>query len=392
MIKLRWILPIIVLSQFLCTTLWFAGNAVMPGLTASYGLEDSDLGYIISSVQLGFIVGTLSYSFFTISDRYNPSLVFFVSALLGAIFNTLIVIDGISFSILLIFRFLTGFFLAGIYPVGMKIASDYFARGLGKALSLLVGALVLGTAFPHLINGFLASFSWKSVLYATSLLATVGGILIVLFVKPGPYRRPGKKGDFKSIFTAYKNSNFKSASMGYFGHMWELYTFWAFIPLMLISYNEANQTDFNVSIWSFLIIGMGSLACVVSGLLSVRLGERKLIFVALASSGLCCLLFPLMYLTPPILFISFLVFWGWMVIIDSPLLSALVAFHVNPEIRGTALTITNSIGFMITIVSIQLIGLVLEYISFEYVWIFLALGPAIGLYSLSKEDKPVNKK
>lgn len=386
-----WILPIIVFSQFLCTTLWFAGNAVMPDLMESCGLEDSDLSYIISSVQLGFIVGTLLYSYFTISDRFNPSAVFFTSALLGAIFNTLIVIDGISFGVLLIFRFLTGFFLAGIYPVGMKIASDYFARGLGRALSLLVGALVLGTAFPHLISGFLESFSWKSVLYATSFLAISGGTMIMIFVKPGPYRREGKKGSFGSIFEAFKNSNFRSAAMGYFGHMWELYSFWAFVPLMLVSYNQANQTSFNVPLWSFSIIGIGSLACVVSGMLSIRLGERKLILIALASSGLCCLLFPAMFLTGPAIFLTFLFFWGCMVIIDSPLLSALVAFHVNPEIRGTALTITNSIGFTITILSIQLIGFVLELIPFEFVWVILGIGPAIGLYSLTREDKVANK-
>ncbi|MEO9482975.1 MAG: MFS transporter [Ekhidna sp.] len=388
----KYTLPIIVIAQFLCTTLWFAGNAVMPDLMQSWGLENSDLGSITSSVQLGFIVGTLSYAFFTISDRYNPSAVFFISALFGSVFNVLIVIDGISFSMLLTFRFFTGFFLAGIYPVGMKIASDYFARGLGKALSLLVGALVLGTAFPHLISGFLSAFSWKSVLYATSTLAVVGGSMIFLFVKPGPYRRPGKKGDFRNIVKAYGNSNFKAASLGYFGHMWELYTFWAFVPLMLLTYGKAQDVDINVPFLAFLIIGMGSLACIIGGFLSIRFGEKKLIVVALAASGLCCLFSPLMFHAPTYLFIGFLIFWGWAVIIDSPLLSALVAFHVDPEIRGSALTITNSIGFIITILSIQLISTVLNYIPLEYVWVILAIGPALGLYALSKEDKNPNEK
>ena len=353
----------------------------------SCGLEDSDVGYIISSVQFGFIVGTLTYSFLTISDRYNPSAVFFVSALLGSLFNLLIVIDGISFSMLLSFRFFTGFFLAGIYPVGMKIASDYYARGLGKALSLLVGALVLGTAFPHLVSDFLSAFSWKSVMYATSLFAVLGGGMIFLFVKPGPYRRAGKKGDFKSIFKAYQNSNFRAASLGYFGHMWELYTFWGFVPLMLMAYIETHQAAFNVAVWSFLIIGMGSLACVVGGILSDRFSEKRLIVIMQLSSGLCCLLFPIMFFMPPYVFIGFLVFWGWVVIADSPLLSTLVAFHVNPEIRGTALTITNSIGFILTILSIQLVSMLLDHMALEYVWMILAIGPALGLYALLKEDK-----
>ena len=385
--RLSWILFIIILSQFLCTTLWFAGNAVMPDLIKSYGIQDSDLGYITSSVQFGFILGTLSYSFFTISDRYKPSVVFFISAMLGALFNLLIVIDGISFSMLLGFRFFTGFFLAGIYPVGMKIASDYYARGLGKALSLLVGALVLGTAFPHLISGSLSSFSWKSVIYATSTLAVVGGGLIFLLVKPGPYRRPAMKKDFRSIFKAYKNSNFTAASLGYFGHMWELYTFWAFLPLMLRSYSEINSLTLDVPIWSFAIISMGSLACIAGGMLSERHSEKRLIIGMQLCSGGCCLLFPLMFQASTYIFLCFLIFWGWVVIADSPLLSTLVAFHVDPEIRGTALTITNSIGFMITIVSIQLISALLNYISMDYVWMILALGPASGLYALAKLPK-----
>lgn len=381
------VLPIIVLSQFLCTTLWFAGNAVMPDLIVSFGLQESDLGYVISAVQFGFIIGTLFYAFFTIADRFKPSGVFFVSALLGSLFNALVVLDGIDFSTLLSFRFLTGFFLAGIYPVGMKIASDYFEKGLGKALSFLVGALVLGTAFPHLISSFLSSFPWKSVLYATSGLACIGGSLMVFFVKPGPFRKGGPKGGYKDIFLAFRNSNFKGAALGYFGHMWELYTFWAFVPLMVLSFSERQSTHLNVSLLSFTIIGVGSVACVVGGLFSLKLGEKRVLTFALAASGMCCLLFPVFFSGPSILFIGFMLFWGSVVIVDSPLLSTLVAYHAKPEIRGTSLTIVNCIGFSLTIISIQLISLLLKYVAFEYVWLVLAIGPLLGLIAISKESR-----
>jgi MFS family permease len=237
---------LIIVSQFMCTSLWFAGNAVMPDLILNLGLQDRDLGHLTSSVQFGFITGTLFFAFFTIADRFNPSAVFFVSAVLGALFNVMAVIEGVGFLSLLILRFSTGFFLAGIYPVGMKIASDYYEKGLGRALSFLVGALVLGTALPHLISDFTESFSWESVMYATSGLALLGGLLIYLFVKPGPFRRAGQKQKFGAIFKVFKNGNFRSASFGYFGHMWELYAFWAFVPLMLSYYSKEQSFSFNI--------------------------------------------------------------------------------------------------------------------------------------------------
>lgn len=382
--KASWVLPIIVLSQFLCTTLWFAGNAVMPDLINSFELQESDLGYIISSVQFGFIVGTLFYAFLTIADRFKPSTVFFLSALLGSLFNILIVLEDISFSMLLSFRFLTGFFLAGIYPVGMKIAADYYEKGLGKALSFLVGALVLGTAFPHLVSSFLSSFPWKAVLYVTSGLAVFGGGLMFLFVKPGPFRKPGQKGDHKDVFKAFSNSQFKAAAFGYFGHMWELYTFWAFVPVMVTYYAIQQSIVLNTPLLSFIIIGTGSLACVIGGVLSTWFGEKRILTTALASSGLCCLLFPLMFIAPTYLFIAFLIFWGAVVIVDSPLLSTLVARHATPEMRGTSLTIVNCLGFSLTILSIQLISILLEHIPFKYVWLILALGPILGLVALAR--------
>jgi len=358
----------------------------MPDLILNLGLNDNDLGHLTSSVQFGFIAGTLFFAFFTIADRFNPSHVFFASALLGALFNLLIVVDGLSFTHVLFLRFLTGFFLAGIYPVGMKIASDYFAKGLGRALSFLVGALVLGTAFPHLVSDFASAVTWKSVIYVTSALAVFGGSLMILFVKPGPFRKPGQKQNFGAVFQVFKNENFKAASFGYFGHMWELYAFWAFVPLMLNFYAKGQPIDINVPLWSFLIIGLGGVACFFGGLLSERFGERKIALIALLGSGLCCLTSPLMFQTTPFIFIGFLILWGWLVIVDSPLLSTLVARHADPELRGTSLTIVNCLGFSITIVSIQLLVILMTIVPFEYLFLILAIGPIFGVLALRRQN------
>ena len=191
--NLKKILVFIVIAQFCCTSLWFAGNAVMNDLMVNFNLSANNLGYLTSSVQFGFIIGTLLFAIFNIADRFSPSKVFFVCALVGSLANFCMTLDINTLTTLLIFRFLTGFFLAGIYPIGMKIATDYFEKGLGTSLGFLVGALVLGTAFPHILKGNESLFLWSSVIYTTSALAILGGLLIFLLVPDGPHRKPGKK-------------------------------------------------------------------------------------------------------------------------------------------------------------------------------------------------------
>lgn len=375
-----YILPIIVVAQFFCTSLWFAGNAVMPGLVVKLDLLASDLGYITSAVQLGFIIGTFVYAMLTIADRFKPSRVFFVSACLGSIFNGLIVWD-VSFSQLLVLRFFTGFFLAGIYPVGMKIAADYFEKGLGKALGFLVGALVLGTALPHLLASIDLSYDWTVVIYATSTLAVTGGLLILVFVPNGPFRKQGAKLKLKAAMKVFEIRPFKAAAFGYFGHMWELYAFWAFVPAMLVLYENLNGVEINVSLLSFLIIGGGAISCIAGGYLSERLGEKKVAASSLFISGICCLLSPVVFFAPEFIFIGFLFIWGLAVIADSPLFSSLVAKNANAELKGTALTIVTCIGFSITIVSIQLLNYLVDKFP-SYAYLILVLGPVFGLASL----------
>lgn len=378
------ILPIIVLSQFLCTSLWFAGNAILPDIIVTLHLHPNFLAHLTSAVQVGFITGTLVFAVLAISDRFSPSLVFFVSSVIAAIFNLAITIEGIHSISLLSFRFLTGFFLAGIYPIGMKIASDYYQKGLGKSLGFLVGALVVGTAFPHLLKNITAELPWKYVIFSTSALSVLGGLTIFLFVPDGPYRKSGQKLKLTEFLMGFKNKKFRAAAFGYFGHMWELYAFWAFVPVMLATYkNHFPQSHLNIPLFSFLIIASGGVACVVSGLLSQKFAPEKIATLSLFLSCLCCLFSPLFLLNPSeAISLAFLFFWALVVIADSPLFSTLVAQNAPEESRGTSLTIVNCIGFTITIISIQFIGALSNLVNAQYLYTLLAIGPIIGLVAL----------
>lgn len=377
-------MPFIVISQFFCTSLWFAGNAIMPDIVNKFHLEPGFLAHLTSAVQIGFVVGTLTFALLTISDRFSPSMVFFVSSIIAGLFNLGINLEKISPAGLLLFRFFTGFFLAGIYPVGMKIASDYYLKGLGKSLGFLVGALVIGTAFPHLIKSITAELHWQNVVFFTSALSAFGGLIVLLFVPNGPYRKPMQKFNITACLTGFRNKNFRAASIGYFGHMWELYAFWAFVPVILSSYKKQyNKEDLDISFLSFLIIASGGIACVFSGLLSQYFGAKKIAAISLLLSCLCCLLSPLFLLSSSVsALIIFLFFWGMVVIADSPLFSTLIAQNAPEETRGTSLTIVNCIGFSITIISIQLIGQLSTIINNQYTYMLLAIGPVLGLIAL----------
>jgi len=386
------ILPVIVLSQFCCTSLWFAGNGVMNDLVNNFHLEESALGNLTSAVQFGFISGTLLFALLTIADRFSPSKVFLISALVGALFNAGVIWDGNSFSSLMIFRYFTGFFLAGIYPVGMKIAADYYEKGLGKSLGFLVGALVVGTAFPHLLKGFTETLPWRIILITTSCLATVGGLLMLIFVPNGPYRKRSQKLDFSAFFKVFKNRDFRSAAYGYFGHMWELYAFWAFVPIILTTYSVTYpETKLNVPILSFFIIGVGGVACVLGGYLSMNIGTKRTASIALFLSCLCCIVSPLLFFIDSLIIImGFLLFWGMVVIADSPLFSTLVAHNAMSKAKGTALTIVNCIGFSISIISIQLLNILREAMNPMYIYTILALGPVLGLIALYDKEKKLH--
>jgi MFS family permease len=379
----RHILPLIVIAQFFCTSLWFAGNAILPELALHLHISQQALGSITSAVQFGFIIGTLVYATLLIADRFPPSKVFFLSASFAAISNLSIVFMGTEIRDVLLMRFLTGFFLAGIYPVGMKIAADYYERGLGKALGFLVGALVIGTAFPHLIKSLTTVLPWKTVLFFTSALSVTGGALMLLFVPRGPYQRKLQSLKYKDVFISFKSKAFCSAAFGYFGHMWELYAFWSFVPVLLMTYHSLHtDADLNIPFFSFCIIAAGSLACVASGYLSQKYGSKRTAYISLFLSGCCCLLSPVAFYLPAFPFLLFLFFWGLVVIADSPLFSSLVAQNAVSATKGTAITMVTCIGFSITIASIELLNYLSVHYNRQYMFLFLAIGPAAGLLSI----------
>jgi predicted MFS family arabinose efflux permease len=385
------ILPLIILSQFAGTSLWFVGNAILPDIQKDLDIQINALGNITSIVQFGFIAGTLLFAVFSVADRFSSSKVFFVSSLVAAIANVSIIWLAKNTATLFALRFITGFFLAGIYPVGMKIASDWYEKGLGKALGYLVGALVLGTAFPHLLKSNLYALPWKNVLMFTSVFAGVGGFLILLFVGDGPYRKLASRFQPSAIFQIFRSADFRAAAFGYFGHMWELYTFWAFVPVILSFYVTNRHQEMNISLWSFMIIAIGGLSCVAGGYISQKIGSGRVAFYALFCSGLCCLLsFTFFQLSLP-LFILIMLVWGVAVIADSPQFSTMVAQTAISAYKGTALTIVTSIGFAITIGSIQLINYAFNnWVNTYNVFILLAPGPLIGLfflYRLVKQKK-----
>jgi MFS family permease len=365
----------------------------MNDLVSDFHLSPNSLGHLTSAVQFGFIIGTLVFALLTIADRYSPSKVFMLSALLASLFNLGTILSFNTFPSLFAFRFFTGFFLAGIYPVGMKIAADYYDKGLGKSLGFLVGALVVGTAFPHLIKGFSEGQPWRNILIFTSSIAVLGGLLIQLFVPDGPFRIRSHRPDFKAIFLVFNNRSFRAAAFGYFGHMWELYAFWTFVPILLITYTSFHpDSDLNIPLLSFFIIGVGGLGCIVSGYLSQKFGTRNTAAVALALSGICCLISPLIILwSSPTILITFLLFWGIMVVADSPLFSTLVAQSTKAETKATALTIVNSIGFAFSIISIQLLNVLQSTLKPAFIYLVLAIGPIFGIMAFLSSEKKMEK-
>ncbi|WP_405382650.1 nitrate/nitrite transporter [Maribacter sp. LLG6340-A2] len=376
------ILPIIILSQFACTSTWFAGNAIIESLTKNLEFSTDMVSYVLSSVQFGFIIGTLIFGILMIADRFSPSKVFMVCASLAALSNLTLIAPNLNISGLLLARFGTGFFLAGIYPVGMKIAADYYEKGLGKALGFLVGALVLGTAFPFLIKGTDWASHSDSVIKLTSGITVLGGFLLFTLIPNGPYRVASTTLQLNAGPRLFKNSNFKKAAFGYFGHMWELYAFWAFTPIAIQWFALKSGNDISVFLWTGIVIALGGFSCAYGGILSQRIGSKKVALFALIASGFFCFISPLLFTLPVYFFLVGWCLWGIAVTADSPQFSNLVAAAVLPELKGTALTLVNCIGFAITIVSIQLLGSLQAIIPIDLLFITLGLGPLVGVYFL----------
>lgn len=371
----RRVLPVLVLAQFAGTALWFAGNAVLPDLQQAWGLDARALAWTTSAVQLGFIIGTLGAALSGLLDRVSRRRLFFAASIAGAAVNLIpLAVPGLP--TLLLCRALTGVCLAGIYPVGMALAASWYQGGLGRALGWLVGALVLGTAAPHGVRHLGSHLPWSSVWIVVSAMAALGGFAVLLAVPDGPYRAPRAPGktDLRGLFAV---PEFRASALGYFGHMWELYAMWTFVPALL-----ALRTA-SVSGWAGVIIAAGAVGCVGGGLLSRRVGSARVARWSLIVSGTLALATPWIITLPWPVCVGLLIIWGVAVVADSPQLSTLTAQTAPSALVGTGLAVVTAIGFAITIGSIQLLA-AFDAQTLPWIMPALAIGPLLGWRALRR--------
>ncbi len=379
----RRILPVIVASQFAGTSLWFAVNAVMPDLQQAWGLPAAAVGTLSSAVQLGFVAGTLVFALAMLADRLPPTRVFLACSLAGAAVNALTLVADGSLALLAAIRFAVGFLLAGIYPVGMKIAAAWFRERLGAALGILVGALVLGTALPHGLRALASAGAggqvpWQAVVLGVSVLAALGGVATWALVPERPVP-PGQPIALRALGLVWSDRQLRASVFGYFGHMWELYAFIVLVPAIVATRFAASGT---VSALAFAAIAAGCAGCVAGGLLARRAGSAWVAQGQLATSALCCVAAPLLLAAPLPLFVAWLLLWGTTVAGDSPQFSTLTARNAPAAAVGSVLTFTNCIGFAISVVSIELFVGAVQRWPLGAVLPWLAVGPALGLWMM----------
>lgn len=371
---------IITFSQLFGTSLWFSANSAAANLIQEWHITVSDIGWLTNAVQAGFILGTFLIAFTGFADRFKASSIFTGAALLGAFFNLCFawlaqgLIDG------MIYRFCVGLCLAGIYPIGMKLIVQWAPHRAGAVLALLVAMLTLGTALPHALNGLSANLNWHYVITFSSILASVAALLIFILGDDQSAQVVKKRISTENAFQVFKNKKFKASALGYFGHMWELYAFWTILPLFIAHSGILKPLGLsNVPLATFLIMACGAVGCLLGGYWSKTYGSDRVAMGALFLSGLSCLIFALAWrYLPAWSLLIVLIVWSASVIADSPQFSALASVACPPEKLGAALSIQNSIGFAITIVSIASTTYAFDQIGLDSAWILL-LGPIFGI-------------
>jgi MFS family permease len=372
----RLALALLAAAMVLAMTTWFSASAVVPQLREEWGLSDTAAAWLTIAVQLGFVAGALVSSVLNVADIVPPRLVILAGAAGAALANVLLgAVSGAGAAIPL--RFATGFFLAGVYPPALKLMATWFLRGRGTALGILVGALTLGSAMPHLVNG-LGGVDWQTVVYATSALTLAGGLL-ALAVHDGPYPFPQTTFDPRQARRVFANRGVRLASLGYFGHMWELYAMWAWF---VVFFSAARDDGAGAAYATFAVIGAGAIGCWAGGVLGDRLGRPETTAAMLAVSGTCALLIGLLIDAPTWILVVVGLVWGFAVVGDSAQFSTLVTEHADQAYVGTALTMQLALGFTLTVATIWLIPFVADGVGWRWAFAFLAPGPALGVVAM----------
>jgi MFS family permease len=382
-------LAVVSVAQFLGMTLWFSATAVTPLLITEFDISPAHAAWLTMAVQAGFVAGTLLSAVSNIADILNARVLMFIGSLVGACANAAVLVaPGASTVIAL--RFLTGASLALVYPPAMKIAAGWFRDGRGFALGLLIGALTLGKAFPHLLTAVFGA-EWRQPMLLASALAAIGGTLVVLMVKDGPYLAATAPFDPLAIRKVLASRGARLATLGYLGHMWELYAMWTWVGVFATASFAASGlagASSAGSIAAFVAIGSGAVGCVLAGFIADRIGRARVAMWAMLCSGACAALTLAVYGRAPWLLYALIVVWGFSVVADSAQFSALVSEHAPRDHVGTALTLQTCVGFLLTIVTIELLPRVAAGMGWQFASLLLVPGPLLGAWAMARLRPP----